>query len=94
MSTSKLMNVAVTVESRSGQHAAWVTAACRSAISGRGPPVTMSPEETEQGMLHYAEEVVRLTDAFDDFNHPIDIDVHRVGGVPASGQVRRAHPRL
>lgn len=72
MSTSKLMNVEVTVESRGGQHATGFGSMPVGNIWA-WPTNNLSPEETEQGMLHYAEEVVRLTDALDDFDHPIDI---------------------
>jgi len=72
MSTSKLMNVEVTVESRKGQHAVGFGSMPVGNIWA-WPGDALAPEQTEKAMLQFAEEVVRLTDALDEFDHPIDI---------------------
>ncbi|MCH7688097.1 MAG: hypothetical protein IH899_15690 [Planctomycetes bacterium] len=70
--SSFLTNVELTVETRAGQHA-----------SGFGsmpvgnvwawPSETLSPEQTEQVMKKFSEEVVELANAFPEYGHPIDI---------------------
>lgn len=72
MSTSKLMNVQVTVESRKGQHAVGFGSMPVGNIWA-WPTDDIPPEQTEKAMLQFAEAVVRLTDALDEFDHPIDI---------------------
>ena len=69
---SFLTNVELTVETRAGQHA-----------SGFGsmpvgnvwawPSETLSPEQTEQVMKTFSEEVVELANAFPEYGHPIEI---------------------
>lgn len=72
MSTSKLMNVQVTVESRKGAHAVGYGSMPVGNIWA-WPTDAIAPEQTEKAMLQFAEAVVRLTDALDEFDHPIDI---------------------
>ena len=70
--SSFLTNVELTVETRAGQHA-----------SGFGsmpvgnvwawPSNTLSPEQTEQAMKKFSEEVMELANAFPEYGHPIDI---------------------
>lgn len=72
MSSSRLMNVQVTVESRKGQHAVGFGSMPVGNIWA-WPSPNVPPEQAEKGMLQFAESVVRLTDALDEFDHPIDI---------------------
>mgnify|MGYP000912643236 CR=1 FL=1 len=72
MSTSKLMNVTVTVESRKGQHSAGFGSMPVGNIWA-WPSDAIAPDQSEKAMLQFAEAVVRLTDALDEFDHPIDI---------------------
>lgn len=75
MDSTRIMNVRVTVESRSGKHA-----------SGFGsmpvgnvwawPSDAVQPPETCAAMEDLAERIVRLTDGFNEFGHPIDIVYH------------------
>jgi len=71
MSTSTLMNVQVTVESRKGQHAVGFGSMPVGNIWA-WPTDALEPAQTEKAMLNFAETVVRLTDALDEFEHPID----------------------
>ncbi len=71
MDSTRIMNVQVDVESRTGKRA-----------SGYGsmpvgnvwawPSDAVLPSETGPAMEDFAERIVRLTDALDDFEHPID----------------------
>jgi L-alanine-DL-glutamate epimerase-like enolase superfamily enzyme len=69
---SFLANVELTVETRAGQHA-----------SGSGsmpvgnvwawPSQALSPEQTEQAMKTFSEEVVELGNAYPEYGHPVEI---------------------
>jgi L-alanine-DL-glutamate epimerase-like enolase superfamily enzyme len=72
MSTSRLMNVSVTVETRGKKHAVGVGSMPVGNIWA-WPTDKIEPDQTERAMMEYAEAVVRLTDAFDEFAHPIDM---------------------
>ncbi len=72
MSTSRLMNVSVTVETRGKKHAVGVGSMPVGNIWA-WPTDRIEPDQTERAMMEYAEAVVRLTDAFDEFAHPIDM---------------------
>jgi L-alanine-DL-glutamate epimerase-like enolase superfamily enzyme len=72
MSTSRLMNVSVTVETRGKKHAVGMGSMPVGNIWA-WPTDRIEPDQTERAMMEYAEAVVRLTDAFDDFAHPIDM---------------------
>jgi L-alanine-DL-glutamate epimerase-like enolase superfamily enzyme len=72
MSTSRLMNVRVTVETRGKKHAVGVGSMPVGNIWA-WPTDRIEPDQTERAMMEYAEAVVRLTDAFDEFAHPIDM---------------------
>ena len=75
MDSTRIMNVEVTVESHSGKHA-----------SGFGsmpvgnvwawPTDAVAPADSCAAMEDFAERVVRLTDGFDEYGHPIDIIYH------------------
>src|SRR5262245_20708390 len=71
MNTSRLMNVSVTVETRGKKHAVG-TGSMPVGNIWAWPTDRIEPAQTERAMMEYAEAVVRLTDAFDEFAHPID----------------------
>jgi L-alanine-DL-glutamate epimerase-like enolase superfamily enzyme len=72
MNASRLMNVEVTVESRGGKHATGFGSMPVGNVWA-WPTDKVSTEETGRAMEEFAEQVVRLTDSFDEFGHPIDI---------------------
>jgi L-alanine-DL-glutamate epimerase-like enolase superfamily enzyme len=72
MSNSRLMNVQVTVESRSGKHSAGFGSMPVGNIWA-WPSPAVSPEQAEKAMLEFAEAVVRLSETFDEFGHPLDL---------------------
>ncbi len=72
MDQSRLMNVHVTVESRGKRHAAGVGSMPVGNIWA-WPSEKVTPEQAERAMCDFAERVVRLTDALNEFAHPIDI---------------------
>ena len=72
MSNSRLMNVQVTVESRGGKHAVGFGSMPVGNIWA-WPSPAVSPEQGEQAMLGFAEEVVRLSETYDEFGHPVDL---------------------
>jgi L-alanine-DL-glutamate epimerase-like enolase superfamily enzyme len=72
MNSTRLLNVQVAVESRSGKH----TTGFGSMPVGNvwaWPSEKVSAEDSGKAMEEFAEQVVRLTDSFDEFGHPIDI---------------------
>ncbi|MCA9053243.1 MAG: hypothetical protein KDA75_05365, partial [Planctomycetaceae bacterium] len=75
MDSSRLMNVQVTVESRAGKHAAGFGSMPVGNIWA-WPTDAVPPAETAAAMEDFAERVVRLTDGFDEYGHPIDIIYH------------------
>lgn len=70
VSSSHLINTAVTVEAHNGKHA-----------TGHGsmpvgnvwawPSTTLEPAETEKAMMAYAKTVVELFDAYPGYGHPL-----------------------
>lgn len=72
MSSSRLMNVQVTVESRGGKHAVGFGSMPVGNIWA-WPSAAVSPEQAEKGMLEFAEDVVRLSETYDEFGHPLDL---------------------
>jgi L-alanine-DL-glutamate epimerase-like enolase superfamily enzyme len=66
------MNVSVTVESRSKKHAIGLGSMPVGNIWA-WPSPAVEPGQAEKAMLEFAEAAVRLTDAFDEFAHPIDM---------------------
>lgn len=73
VSSSHLINTAVTVEAHNGKHA-----------TGHGsmpvgnvwawPSTTLEPAETEKAMMAYAKTVVELFDAYPGYGHPLEIE--------------------
>ncbi len=72
MSNSRLMNAQVTVESRDGKHASGFGSMPVGNIWA-WPSPAVSPEQGEKAMLEFAEEVVRLSETYDEFGHPVDL---------------------
>lgn len=72
MSNSRLMNVQVVVESRGGKHAVGFGSMPVGNIWA-WPSPAVSAEQGEQAMLGFAEEVVRLSETYDEFGHPVDL---------------------
>jgi len=72
MNEHKLMNVKVTVENQSGRHAIGAGSMPVGHIWA-WPSSEVSPEQAEKAMLDFAERIVRLTDALDDYAHAIDL---------------------
>lgn len=72
MDNSRLMNVSVTVESRGKKHAIGLGSMPVGNIWA-WPSAAVEPDQAEKAMLEFAEAAVRLTDAFDEFAHPIDM---------------------
>jgi L-alanine-DL-glutamate epimerase-like enolase superfamily enzyme len=72
MSNSRLMNVQVTVESRGGKHSVGFGSMPVGNIWA-WPSPAVSPEQAEKAMLEFAEAVVRLSETFDEFGHPLDL---------------------
>jgi L-alanine-DL-glutamate epimerase-like enolase superfamily enzyme len=72
MDKSRLMNVLVTVESRGKKHS---TGAGSMPVGNiwAWPSDAVTPEQTEQAMISFAEEVVDICTEFDQFEHPLDL---------------------
>jgi L-alanine-DL-glutamate epimerase-like enolase superfamily enzyme len=75
MSDSKLINIEVTVENRAGQHASGFGSMPVGNIWA-WPSDVLEPPQTENGMLQFAREVVKLVDGFPEYGHAIDLIYH------------------
>ncbi|MCA8996538.1 MAG: hypothetical protein KDA80_06130, partial [Planctomycetaceae bacterium] len=75
MDRHRLMNVQVTVESRDGHRAEGFGSMPVGQVWA-WPSESVTPDEAEAAMCDFAEQVVRLTDAIDEFGHAIDIIYH------------------
>ncbi|REJ72425.1 MAG: hypothetical protein DWQ34_16405 [Planctomycetota bacterium] len=75
MSTSRLMNARVTVETRGGQHATGMGSMPVGNIWA-WPTDAVDPADTERAMLEFGQRVARLTDGFDEFGHPVGVLWH------------------
>ncbi len=69
---STLINVQVSVESRGKKHAVGFGSMPAGNIWA-WPSHDVSPEQTEQAMLDFAQEVVDIATSFDTFEHPMDL---------------------
>lgn len=78
MDSARLMNVQVTVETRSGKHATGFGSMPVGNIWA-WPTDAVTPADTAAAMEDFAERVVRLTDSFNEFGHPLDI-VYDISG--------------
>lgn len=72
---NRLINVQVTVENRAGDHAIGLGSMPIGNIWA-WPSTKVGPDQAEMAMEDFASRVVRLTDALDDFGHPIDLIFH------------------
>ncbi|MFV0442645.1 MAG: enolase C-terminal domain-like protein [Planctomycetaceae bacterium] len=78
MDSTRIMNVQVTVENRGGKHATGFGSMPVGNVWA-WPTDAVSSTDTLASMEDFAERVVRLTDGFDDYGHPIDI-VYQISG--------------
>ncbi len=78
MSESRLLDVQLTVETRGGKHATGFGSMPVGNVWA-WPSDVVSPQDTCRAMEEFAEWVVRLTDSFDEFGHPIDLIYHISG---------------
>ncbi len=72
MEHSTLINVQVSVESRGKKHAVGFGSMPAGNIWA-WPSSEVSPDQTEQAMLDFAQEVVDIATSFDTFEHPLDV---------------------
>lgn len=70
-----LINVQVTVKTKSGKQAAGFGSMPVGQVWA-WPSAQVSPDQAEAAMLDFAERVIRLTDALDEYGHPIDVLYH------------------
>ena len=75
MSTSRLMNARVTVETRGGQRATGMGSMPVGNIWA-WPTDAIDPQDTERAMLEFGERVAKLTDGFEEFGHPVGVLWH------------------
>lgn len=68
----RLINVQVTVENGQGHHAIGLGSMPIGNVWA-WPSDKVSPDQAEKAMEAFAERIVRLTDAMDDYEHPIDL---------------------
>lgn len=71
MDSTRIMNVQVTVESRGGKHAVGFGSMPVGNIWA-WPSDAVAPNDTLKAMEAFAEKIVRLTDALDEYEHPLD----------------------
>lgn len=69
---SQLINVQVTVESRGKRHSTGMGSMPVGNVWA-WPSDVVGPQQTEQAMLNFAEEVVDICTDFDQFEHPLDL---------------------
>jgi L-alanine-DL-glutamate epimerase-like enolase superfamily enzyme len=93
MDSTRLMNVQVTVQLRSGKHATGFGSMPVGNVWA-WPSDAVSPAETAATMEDLAERIVRLTDGFDEFGHPIDIIYHISAEYDHLAQMVRRERRL
>jgi len=72
MDKSRLVNVQVTVENRGKKHATGFGSMPIGNVWA-WPSAEVSPEQSDQAMQAFAEEIVEIATAFDQFEHPIDL---------------------
>jgi L-alanine-DL-glutamate epimerase-like enolase superfamily enzyme len=72
MDKSRLVNVQVTVENRGKKHATGFGSMPIGNVWA-WPSEEVSPEQSEQAMQAFAEEIVEIATDFDQFEHPIDL---------------------
>ncbi|MBX3444144.1 MAG: hypothetical protein KF774_17205 [Planctomyces sp.] len=72
MDRSRLVNVQVTVESRGKKHAVGFGSMPLGNLWA-WPSAEVSPEQTEEAMAAFAEQVVDICTDFDQFEHPLDL---------------------
>lgn len=75
MDKHRLINVQVTVENGKGKHAIGL-GSMPVANAWAWPSAAVTPEQAEKAMEDFANRVVRLTDAVDEFGHPVDLIYH------------------
>ncbi len=71
----RLINVQVTVENHSGQHAVGLGSMPIGNVWA-WPSGEVTPEQSEKAMEEFATRAVRLTDIVDEYGHPVDIIYH------------------
>src|SRR5688500_7658088 len=71
INSAKLMNVTVTVETRSGKRAAGM-GSMPAGAAWAWPSAVVAADQAEKAMLTFAEQAVRLTDAYDEYGHPVE----------------------